>query len=237
MENIINSLKIFNGELNDILSKKHNIWLGVSISLKPYSEKLAQQYLKLIIKYSKDSALVFVGDEIASINYNVLQNYSQETSLKKAMAKGDFFVNKYSKLVKTLSPEDQKKIKIVRWADVWTEKTEKFYDILKEEYLTNLVFKKEVDVPIISFLKNSQRTVKDSRVAKMSEYILKELPFLLDGVGYEQIKYNLLVYPTYSKVSLGELSSKIQKGEKYADLKKKLNLKGDHILTDSPILE
>ena len=47
MEKVLNNLEIYNGEKEDILNKKNNLWLGVSISLKPYSEKLAKQYLTI----------------------------------------------------------------------------------------------------------------------------------------------------------------------------------------------
>lgn len=235
-EDLLEDLSIFNGNLQDIVEKKNNIWLGVSISLKPYSDKLAKQYLKLIIKYSKDKALVFIGDEPAAINHRVLEGYGWETSLKKAIKKGDLYVKRYSKLIKELSPEEQRKIKIVRWRDVWSWKLEKIYEIIKKEYLSNSDFRKEVESPIIIYLVNSKRTIKSSRIAKMSEYILRELPFLLEGVEYGGVSYKTLLYPTYGKTSLSEVVTKIQKGERFVELKRKLCLEGNHILADSPIL-
>jgi tRNA-dependent cyclodipeptide synthase len=237
---ILDNLKIYNGTKEDLLGRKANIWLGVSISLKPYSDELAKKYLQFIVKHTKEKALIFIGDEIAAINYKVLEKYSWETSLKKALEKGDLFVEKYERLIKTLSKEDQEKIIVVRWRDVWTDKLEKMYELIKEEYLNNPDFKKEIEAPIITYLKNSKRTIKESRVAKMSEYILKELPFLLDGVEYGKHKFKvfkLLLYPTYGKTSLSELVTDIQQDKRFSELKKKLKIKGDHILIDSPILE
>ncbi|MDA3836664.1 MAG: hypothetical protein PF542_03500 [Nanoarchaeota archaeon] len=237
MQKIIDNLKIYNGSKKDFSNKNTNIWLGVSISLKPYSEKLAKEYLKIISKYSNSGALVFIGDEIAAINYNVLEKYGKETSLKKALEKGDIFENKYRELIKTLSKEEQGRIKIIRWEDVWSGKLEEMYKIIKEEYSKNVEFKREVEAPIITYLINSKRTIKQSRVSKMSEYILKELPFLLDGVEYQNVEYKTLLYPTYGKTSLSELVSNIQNGEKYVELKNRLNIKGNHMLADSPIIE
>jgi len=234
---MIKDLIIHNGNKNDFLNKNNNIWLGVSTSLKPYSEKLSKDYLKLIVKYSRESALIFIADEIAAINYNVLEKYGKETSLKKSLQKGDIFLRRYKKLIKTLPKEEQSKIKLIRWKDVWAKRQEESYKILKEEYLTNPKFKKEIEAPIILYLKNSKRTIKESRVIKMSEYILKELPFLLEGVEFQNKKYNLMLYPAYGKTSLSKLVSNIQKGNEFQKIKKKLKLKGAHILADSQIIE
>jgi len=236
-EEILKGLCIFNGEREDLKEKKNNIWLAVSISLKPYSERLVKQYLEIIAKHSREQALVFIADEIAAINYKVLGGYGHNKSLKRAVEKGDLFIERYNEILKTLPPEMQKKIKIVRWRNVWTEKQEKMYKLIKEEYLSSPEFRKEVELPVITYLKNSKRTIKISRVIKMAEYILKELPFMLDGVEHEGVNYKTQLYPSYGKTSLSEIITKIQKGEAFKKLKEKLNIQGDHILVDSPILE
>jgi len=234
-DNLLSDMEVFNGTKKNLLDKKNNIWLGVSISLKPYSEKLAKEYLKLISKYTKEKALVFIADEISSVNYNVLEKYSPETSVKKALEKGDTFIDNYKKFIKTLPKNVQSKIVLVRWKDVWNDKYNLMYNILKKEFETNKEFRKEVEAPIRMYLKNSGRTIEGSRIAKLSEYILKELPSLLDGVEYDGQIYKTFVYPTYGKTSLSLLSTQIQRGERFPELKKKLKIKGDNILIDFPI--
>lgn len=58
----------------------------------------------------------------------------------------------------------------------------------------------------------------------LSQYILYELPTLLDGIDYKKEKYRLLLYPTFESSGMSEVVTKIEQGEIFPSLKKKLNL-------------
>ncbi|MFH1802192.1 MAG: tRNA-dependent cyclodipeptide synthase [archaeon] len=235
VEDILTGLSIHNGDFADFSGRKNNVWLGVSISLKPYSEELARKYLKTAVQCSRERALVLIADEIASINYRVLGGYSDRKSLEKALERGDSFAERYRKFVGELLPADRCRVEVVRWRDVWEGQQRERYEVLKEEYFSNPDFRDVVESPVITYLANSARTIKPSRVDKMADYILRELPSLLEGVEYKGMQYKTMFYPTYGKTSLGRVVEGIQRGELFHGLKEKLGLTGDHVLVDSLI--
>lgn len=229
-------MQIYNGTLSDIVNKQRNIWLGISTSLKPYNQEQAKQYLEFIINYSKNRALVFIGDEISSINYQELERMSLQNALRKAERIGTKYEERFEQIKKTLSQEEQEKLEIIKWRDVWNEEQNTKYELLKEEYTQNNSFKKEIEAPIIEYLKNRRRTITHKRLETLSNYVLREMPFLLEGIQHQGIHYEVMLYPTYRK-SLSEFTTNILTKKEYQYLREKLKIQRTHILIDTYIQE
>ncbi|MCA9459250.1 MAG: hypothetical protein KC550_01745 [Nanoarchaeota archaeon] len=228
-------LKISNGKAEEIYSREKNIWIGVSISLKEYSDIEAQKYLKFATKYSKEKAFVVIADDIAAINNKILgKGYEKRYPLEMARATGDLWKERYQENIRKLKLE--KKVEILRWRNIWTEKREEQYQILKKESETNLNIRHGIIEPMIYYLKCRGRNANQKRIDGLSEYVLRELPFLLDGIEYSGIKAKCLFYPSYNmKQNLTELSCEIQKNPKFEDLRNRLDIKGDLSIIDTKI--
>ncbi|MGV8169574.1 MAG: hypothetical protein ACP5N3_05980, partial [Candidatus Nanoarchaeia archaeon] len=113
---------------------------------------------------------------------------------------------------------------------------EEQYKILHEEYLRNSDFKQNVEKPIRYYLNSKGRHADNTRLEQLSEYVLRELPFLLNGIKYKNTEYKTMLYPTHGS-TLSEFIINILTKEQYSALNRKLNINGDHILIDSPIIE
>ncbi len=234
MENKLN-LRYCNGTFDDIKDRQRNLWLGVSVSLKPYNEELAKLYVSFLTEYTKEDAIILIADDLAAINYKVLNGHSWGTSLKKARKDGDKQQNFYERIISCLSEEERKKIRILRWKNIVDEDLESKIQILKEEYNLNFEFQKEVHIPIIDYLESTKKTITDKRLNRLSIYILSELPIILDGVYNHGKRYSAMLYPTFSGSSLDKLSYNIQNEINFPHLKERLGVIGDHILIDAVI--
>ncbi|MCA9495704.1 MAG: hypothetical protein KC589_02080 [Nanoarchaeota archaeon] len=243
MKEIINNkedklkLKLTNTNKSEIYGKEKNIWIGVSISLKEYYDNDAQKYLKFAAKNSKDKAFVVIADDIAAINNRVLEKgYLKNYPFEAARAIGDVWEEKYLKNIEILNLED--KVKILKWRDVWNDKTQKQYEILKEAYENDLYIRQGIILPMIYYLNCRGRNVNRKRLDALCEYVLRELPFLLNGIEYNGIEAKCMFYPSYNmKQNLTDLSFNIQKNEKYANLREELGIKGDLAIIDTQIGE
>ena len=78
-----------NTDLKEIMSKKFNIFIGISLGNKYYSKGNIKDYILWALKNTNKGVLVVVADEIHAINYRVLNNYSLERARKVALKKGD----------------------------------------------------------------------------------------------------------------------------------------------------
>jgi tRNA-dependent cyclodipeptide synthase len=227
-------LEIKIGDFDSVISRKKNIWLGVSISMKDYDNVLAQEYLRFITQYSKDCGVVVVGDEISAINIQELEHKSSGKALRLARKRGDIWVSKYRENIEELELED--KVRILRWADIWGDIANKDYEYLRELYNRDDDFREKINLPLKIYLDSRGRNADNQRLKVLSEYILKELPFLLKGVHHNGIYSDCLLYPTYSlKTSLSWFVQDIYYLEKYGELRDMIDIYRNHYIIDSPI--
>lgn len=228
------NLKIFNGSLDDVTSNQNNIYIGVSVSLKPYSQSLAAQYLRFALNNTKDKVAVLFADDIAAINYKWVDGFSWNKSFKEARKIGDIRFRQYQELVDKLSQSEQEKVNLVRWRDIANQSLEKI-QIVADEANRDFNLREALQRPIRVYLENRRRTINDKRLKELSKYVLSELPLLLDGIQYQGVDYKTLFYPTYGDTTLSSFLTDVQQGRIFPKLKERLGLKGDHILIDSPI--
>ncbi len=227
-------LEIKIGDFERIISKDKNLWLGVSISMKDYDNVLAQEYLKFISQYSKVMGVVVVGDEISAINIKELEHKSYGKALKLARRRGDIWVDKYRENIEKLELED--KVKILRWADIWDDEAIRDYEYLRELYNRDDDFREKINLPLEVYLESRGRNANNQRLKVLSEYILKELPFLLKGVIYNGIYSDCLLYPTYNmRTSLSWFVRDIFYLEKFDELRELIGIDRNHFIIDSPI--
>lgn len=228
------NVHIKNGELENVLKKKKNIWVGVSISMKEYDDFQAQKYIEFASNNSKSQGFVLIADDISAISIAELEHKSYTKSLKLARKRGNVWFDKYRENIDKLNLNDE--IRILRWEDVWDDKREKEYHILNEKYKCDENFRERINMPIQTYLQVRKRNVTTRRLWTLSEYILRELPFLLKGIEVDECYGNCLLYPTFNeKTSLSGLVCDIFYLENFKDLREELQIDGSHYIIDSVI--
>ena len=218
-------LKFFNATKKDVEEQKYDIFIGISLGvLKPLTKETAKEYIEWALKNTKNKVAILIADEIAKFNYKIFSSYTEGKSERRAIREGDKYFDFFQKIIQEFSKEEQKKILILRWNDIWDKRKEKIKEILKEEYKSNKEFKEQVQFFLKKHSDKRNKDLDKEKLDYLSQYILYELSTLLDGIEYKNEKYRLLLYPTFESSGMSEVVTKIENGKIFPNLKKKLNL-------------
>ena len=217
--------KFFNISKKEIKEKKHNIFIGISLGvLKPLTKEIAKEYIEWALKNTKNKVAILIADEIAKFNYKIFSGYSKGKSERRAIREGDKYFGIFTEVVREFSKQEQEKIQIIRWKDIWNGRKEKIKLILEEEYKSNKEFREKVQFFIKKYAEKRDKILNEEKLDYLSQYILYELPTLLDGIEYKKEKYSLLLYPIFESSGMSEVVTKIVNGKIFSDIKRKLNL-------------
>ena len=209
----------------DVEEQKYDIFIGISLGvLKPLTKETAKEYIEWALKNTKNKVAILIADEIAKFNYKIFSSYTEGKSERRAIREGDKYFDFFQKIIQEFSKEEQKKILILRWNDIWDKRKEKIKEILKEEYKSNKEFKEQVQFFLKKHSDKRNKDLDKEKLDYLSQYILYELSTLLDGIEYKNEKYRLLLYPTFESSGMSEVVTKIENGKIFPNLKKKLNL-------------
>ncbi len=216
--------KLFNITKEEIKEKKYNIFIGISIGvLKPLSKSMISEYIAWSLERTQNNIVILIADEITKYNYRVFSKYSTGKSKKRAMLDGKKYVKYFQEFLQNIPENDRKRIDICRWHDIWDNRKEKIRQILEEEYNSNETFKNKILLFANKNIERRGRKLNRRKIEFLSQYILDELPTLLDGIKYNGILYNLLLYPTFQRSGMSEFVMEICLGEKFPCLFKNLN--------------
>ena len=210
----------------EIKSKKHNIWLGVSLGNKYFTKDNLREYILYSLKYTREKVLVIIADRIHAINVEVLDGKNKGRAERIVMRLGEKKFNEIKEILEELQPKDATKIQLVRWDEIVDEEYKKRLEIIKYEYIHNEEFKSY----LLNIVKSgkSNKTEKlnkldDIKMDRLAEYVMEELPLLVDGVTIDDVIYTALAYPGTSLVD--DLSVSINNKTLFKDLGDKLDIK------------
>lgn len=218
-------LKFFNATKKEVEERQYNVFIGISLGvLKPLTKEMAKEYIGWALKNTKNKVAILIADEIAKFNYKIFSGYNVGKSERRAIRECDEYLDFFQQLLQEFSKEEQKKILILRCKDIWNEKKKKIKQTLEEEYKSNKEFKEQVQFFLKKYSDKRNKNLDKEKLDYLSQYIIYELPTLLDGIEYKNEEYRLLLYPTFESSGMSEVVTKIQQGKIFPNLKKKLNL-------------
>jgi len=229
--------RIFNSSEKEIQSKKFNIFVGVSVGVKPLNEEIAKEYLSWSLENTKDDVIILIADEIAKYNYIVFSNYNENKSFKRAYRDGAEHIKIFEDTISKYFPKEKSRIKIITWKDILSKRYNKAKEILDKFYEENTNFQSKINYFLKKYTERREKELSEDRLKILSQYILSELPTLLVGIDFENKHYDLLLYPTYVHSGLSELSTNISKGIEFPELKDELNLDKKTVLVEAYIDE
>lgn len=216
-------LHFYNTNEKDLSEEKHPIFIGISVGIKPMSHDTVLAYVKWANEHSSDTVQILIADEIARYNYLVFSHSTKPGALARAIRDGDKYEEYFENILS--SNKLQSRFKILRWKDICGEEYAKTLKQVKKEFSYNIHFREEIFSILNMYIARRGKEVSYDRKLILCQYLLEELPTLLEGVYINGKHYSLILYPTYRQAGMSELVSSIQNKKKYIELGNRLSLK------------
>jgi len=212
----------------EVINKKHNIWIGISLGNKYFTKENINEYILWALNNTRESVLVVIADTLHAVNLEILDRRSPKRALDKAVRIGDQKNKEIQEIVDSLPIDLKAKVRIVRWNDVTChESYRKNFKLIKDYYDKNPEFRQLIlDITKFGRLDRAERISKmtEGELDSLANYVLYELPNFVDGVqeyGNDKI-YTILPYPGLNK--LDELAVGLSNKLIFPELVEKLNL-------------
>lgn len=206
---------------SDLRSKNFNIFIGISLGNRYFSEKNIKDYLLWALENTKEKVAILIPDKIHSVNYEVKSGYSKERAKKLALREGEKVKNVCENILAQLSQERRAFVDILKWGNIETDEHKNMVAILCEEFEKNEKFRNLIIEIVKEYVQFAG--LDNSEYEKLAIYPLEELPMLISGIEYRGIRYDLLPYPGISKID--HLAIDLQEGKSFPELTKKLGVK------------
>lgn len=204
----------------EVFAKKFNIFIGISLGNKDFSDETIKEYLRWSFQNTKKEILILIPDKIHAINYEVKNRYSNERAMKVAIREGEKVREKVENILKELGLFEKPFVKIISWKEIETEDHLKNVEILRNEFKSNSDFH-DLIIKIVKEVVLLNR-LTDSEYERLADYVLEELPLLITGANYNGVLYELQLYPGIS--SIDYLTIDLQKRLIFPELAAKLNI-------------
>lgn len=209
------------GNNEDLYNKKYTIGVGISLGNKWFTVENIVELVKWSLLYTKDNVIVYVADSIHAINLEVRNRISSEKASIKADKMGDDILeNTKKELLKTLSFEEFKKIKFVKWNQLVDQSYNLKLNFLNEFYENNTLFKDQILSIIKNTIKKEKRKFTEQEIHRFASYLIAETPELLNRVDMDGSPCDAYAYPFNGEFVA--LIEKIQKGEIYSQIKEQI---------------
>lgn len=192
---------------------KHPILIGISVGGKPVPIEMIVEYLKWAEQHSSHTVQILIADDIAKYNYFAFSNYTKPGALSRAIRDGDKHQKQIEKAIASLPSKLQSRFNVIRWSAVRCDKFETLRDAFHTEFENNVSFRNFLLSILNTQIERRGRKATPQRQLSLSEYVLDELPVLLDGIYIEGVNYTTVLYPTYQQSWLGQLTTYIQQEE------------------------
>lgn len=213
--------KIRGGNKEDLENKQYTIGIGISLGNKWFTDENITRLIEWSYNYSKDKIIVYVADSIHAINLEVRNGISYEKSLEKANRMGDKILDDVKNEVERRLPKEIiERIVYVKWEEITDGTYKQKVEFLKSLYTSNQDFKDNILSLVRDFTSKEERIFSDNEIYRLGEYIIEELPEVINRVPMKGIICDAYTYPFDGK--LCELTEKIQNGEIFPEIKKNI---------------
>ncbi len=180
-------------------ARKHNLWFGVSLGNKFFTETNVLKYLRWCLEHTKDRVLILIPDEIHAINIEILDSKSPQAALRKATRLGEekhFLINR---LIDQLPKSQGRMVDLVMWRDVTGSLSYKNrLNACTRFYKENKEFSKTIRQAILDGRPDRASKITSlpkEKLDALAMYVLKEISLCVDGLAYDDALFNVCLYP------------------------------------------
>ena len=188
--------EMFQTTQEEIYAKKWNIYLGISIQNKYFTEENIKSFACWGTEHTKEQFAIVLVDAIQYINNEVLNRSSRIAAIDKAFRKSDQLREMCKRIIESLPEDKQKKIILIDWIDI----IESDYYLYNHNLLAQTIHENKSfqDFLLTTTTRNLGSIVdrlNSQDIQKLTQYFILELPELLTGFIYNGTHFNLNMYP------------------------------------------
>lgn len=214
----------FNTTPDEIYAKKWNIYLGISIQNKYFSEDNIRKYAAWATEHTKTQFAIVLVDGIQYINNEVLNHSSRISAIDKAYRKSDEIRKLCECALAGLPAEKQSKTCIIDWIDIIEYDYYIYnYKLISKTYQHNDCFKSFLVNSTANNLGKIVERLHTEEIEKLTHYILLELPEVMTGFLFDGIHFNLSLYPGM----LAQLNNQLRQADFLTETRRQMRFIGD----------
>lgn len=210
--------KIRGGSKEALESKQYNIGIGISLGNKWFSIDNIVALTKWALPYTREKVIIYVADSIHAINVEVRNRVSFESALIKVERLGsDILHQTRLALENQLSTEELSKITYCKWSELADSNYKEKVDYLNRLYENRSDFQEAITSIVKGFTQKESRQFSDTDILRLGQYIIEELPEIINRVPMNGIECDAFVYPFDGELPV--LTEKIQRGELFPEIR------------------
>ncbi len=173
-----------------------NPFLAISIGSRPPELDKAIAVLKWMLKSGSKTIPILITDDIWLINY-IAFGYSHGKALKQVKNGKDRHMIFWEDVLRHLKPEESLRFRFVVWKEIITPIFIEQQNLIREVFSEKTELYNAILLLAEEFINNSGKTFTLNRCLGMAEYIIQELPALLFGIEIDNVRYQMITYPTF----------------------------------------
>lgn len=177
-------------------TSRYRPFIGISVSNRLLPLETTASILSWSLQSRAPILPVLIADEIAVINYKAFKHYSGGSCIKKVQRDAEQQMARWSEAAHCLAPEQSSRVRFVRWPEIVTPLYRQQVAAVREEFEKGGLLQQSILSLVENFILYTGKTVTTQRCFDLAEYIIQELPSLLFGIEVDDVRYQMLIYPT-----------------------------------------
>lgn len=198
------------GTREDVLAKKYNISIGISIGNKWFTPENVRDAVVWALQHTKNRICIFIADSIHGINVSVRKRLPIEKATALAVRQGHEILKKINLALECLSSDDLSRIDFCTWDEVETEAHIFAKEFLFSFYQSDIAFHSVIVDLVKDYVSKEKRKFSARDIDAFSMYILEELPELMNVTQLKGTIYGAYMYPY--DTPLTQFVEKLQEG-------------------------
>jgi tRNA-dependent cyclodipeptide synthase len=183
------------GTREDVLAKKYNIAIGISIGNKWFTPENVRDAVVWALHHTKSRVCIYVADSIHGINVSVRKRLPIEKATALAIRQGDELLKKIRVALESLSLDDLSRVDYCKWNDIETEAHLSARKYLFSLYQLNTAFHSAITGLVHDYVSKEKRTFSTVDIDTFGTYIIEELPELMNMIRLKGTIYGAYIYP------------------------------------------
>ncbi len=176
---------------------KHRPFIAISLGSTPPPIEVAVQILKWsLISHSPIIPILF-ADDIATINYRAFGDSETRAIKEVDKSKRKHFLV-WQEALNYLEKNEKPRVRFINWKDILNPDVQEQQNFVREIFNCKGELYKSILTLVESFISSAGKTYTLKRGLIMAEYVIQELPSLIFGIKYDEINYQMTLYPTYT---------------------------------------